>query len=284
MSDDDVTGDQDQLALASEHTEAAVALAAETAANEAGDGAQPDQAAIDAAAAAEAETARVAAEAAATEAAKPHGNKGKTPWYMERINEETNAKRALEAELARVKAEKEALAAAADPTLAAPTAKAAPDFQTAVRQEAEKIRFTEDCNAIAAAGNAEFHDFGQTLGILNAVGVTNDDFLMDIIATDKANAPKIMRALAEDPTRAKQLVNMNSRQRVAELVRMSIPASTTTATAKAANQISKAPAPRAGIAAVAQRDEGGLSDNISDEEWDRRYEKIKKNAANGASA
>src|ERR1700761_988032 len=38
---------------------------------------------------------------------KPHHLKGKTPWYMERINEETNKRRAIEERLAEKEREAE---------------------------------------------------------------------------------------------------------------------------------------------------------------------------------
>jgi len=143
-----------------------------------------------------------------------------------------------------------------------------------VQRRAEQLLFTQDCNAVAVAGHAAFPDFGETLGILNAVGATSDDFLQDIIATDKVAAPALMRELAANPERAKQLVTMSSRQRVAELVRMSIPLGQNGAgqAKPATNVLSRAPVPKAAVSGQASRDEGGLNDTIGDEEFSRRWD------------
>jgi hypothetical protein len=295
----DSAGD-DAAALAA--AEAAVAAGnvgdASGGAGEAGDA---GEAGGDIAAAKAAEQAAAAATQAAA-AAKAKGQKA-PKWALERLAEETRAKQALAVELEHERAEKRRLAelterlqaagkdgkdgAAAAATKPPVPAIPAERFDAEVQRRAEQLLFTQDCNAVAAAGHAAFPDFGETLGILNAVGATSDEFLQDIIATDKAAAPALMRELAANPERAKQLVTMSSRQRVAELVRMSIPLGRNKASVPSVgNVLSRAPTPKAAVSGQASRDEGGLNDTIGDEEFSRRWDDkfLRPARANGAVA
>jgi hypothetical protein len=293
----DTTDNAAAAAAASDDAAAQAAqAAAEQAAAAAATDAGADQGAAgqgDDAAAKAAETAAAAAQAAGT--AEPEKKPAKAPkWAMDRIAEETEAKRLAREELARERAEKKALAdlvehlkrgnggaaAAADGTAAAATvdtaaarvtAPAAVDpkrYEADVLSAAERLRFNDDCNTIFQAGTSEFKDFPDAVETLNKANVMQDDFLMDVLAADRANAHKVIHELAQNPEKAIQLARMPSRQRLAELVRM------TTAAKPAPKRETAAPPPIKGkVEAVASLDEGDLSDTISDDEWSARFDK-----------
>ena len=105
------------------------------------------------------------------------------------------------------------------------------------------------------AGENEFKDFGETLGILNAIGATNDDFVSDLLAVDKAGAHKILDKLAKDPEKAASLVGMDSRRRIAELTRMAdAPKTEVKPAAEVVPKpaaISRAPAPKPALSPLA---------------------------------
>ncbi len=155
------------------------------------------------------------------------------------------------------------------------------DFQTAVSKEAMRLRLFEDTMAVKNAGLAKFSDFNDTLGVLNAIGVTNDDFVMDVLAVDKANAHAILDRLAKDPEKAASLVGMDSRRRTAELTRMSMTAAAEAktpteptakpATTPAARQVSRAPAPPPPVEPSTSTTKDWRRDDATDEEFDAGF-------------
>lgn len=207
--------------------------------------------------------------------APEHGNKGKVPWYMQRINEETNKRAAIETELAQTKREKaEALALLerAPPTDGQPRPVPrvdAPDFDSAVDAAAAAKILFKDSTDVRLAGQKEFADFGDSLAILTAVGATSDDFVGDVIDTDKDTAHKMFDYLAKNPERAAQLVNMPSRRRVAELTRISMSEINKPAPVAAAAKpagVSKVPAPKPVLEAAGGVDEVD-EDKMTDAQW-----------------
>lgn len=135
----------------------------------------------------------------------------------------------LEAMMERLRANPGAPAApgAPAPAPAAPSARApAGSDQDAhraqVRAEAAAMRLYEDSLELRNRGMAAFGaGFTDTLRILEAVGATsNDEFVADVLAVDKANGHVILDRLAKDPERAVELAGMDSRRRVMELTRM----------------------------------------------------------------
>lgn len=238
-------------------------------------------------------------------AAKPHGNAGKTPWYMARIHEETNKARAAEeraTQEARRAADAEALLArmqsGAKPDgqpqpAAQPQPRAAvpqDQYQHDVRAGAEQLRFYENTNEVKQAGFAQFGTgFGAVLETLTAVGATSNDFVYDVLSVDKANAHVIFDTLAKDPERAAALVNMNPRARIAELTRMTMTDAKPAAQSQGQQQakpasISKAPAPKPAIEPSAPASETdwldpAKLDNMTEAEanamfsrnWDAKY-------------
>jgi hypothetical protein len=215
----------------------------------------------------------------------------KTPWYMERINEETNKRRALEeraAEAERRAQEAQSLLErmqSGDKTTPQPQKTEQTDIQSLVKAEAARQRLYEDSTAVRAQGLREFSDFNDSLQVLSALGVTNDDFVQDVLAVDKVNAHKIFDALAKDPERAISLVGMDVRRRTAELTRisdkMSEPAkpAAQAVTPKPA-PVSKAPAPKPVLDPASDGEDNDLTnDKMSDAEWSAKWDaKYRKRA------
>lgn len=208
-----------------------------------------------------------------------HGNKGKVPWYMQRIHEETNKRAGIETELAQTKRENaearallERLQQGGDKPAPVAPRNDAPDFETAVEARAAAKLLLKDSTDVRLAGQKEFADFGDSLAILSAVGATSDEFVGDVIDTDKDTAHKMFDFLAKNPERAAQLVNMPSRRRVAELTRISMSELAKPAVAKEAAPapkpapVSKVPAPKPVLEAA-----GGVEevdeDKMSDSQW-----------------
>lgn len=205
---------------------------------------------------------------AVAEPAKPV-NPNSPKWALDRISEETRARREAEARAAEA-AERannaEALlrrmqttgtaGANADPAPAASRVPpAAPTADpAAVRQAAEQLRFQEDINSVIAAGISEFgqDSFHATSRTLDALGAT-DEFLADVLAVDKANAHKMFAKIAAEPEQAARLARLPSRQRIAELTRLSVAQGAPAVTADPpkpaapAATVSKAPAPAPAI-------------------------------------
>lgn len=163
-------------------------------------------------------------------------------------------------------------------TRPAPAPAAPQDFNAAVKAEAAKQKLYDDTMAVRTAGESEFTDFGDSLQVLNAIGATNDDFVADLLAVDKAGAHKLLDKLAKDPEKAASLVGMDSRRRIAELTRMAdAPKTEVKPIAEAPKPaISKAPAPKPAIsplAAAADVDpttpEG--NEKLSDVQWEKWY-------------
>jgi hypothetical protein len=133
----------------------------------------------------------------------------------------------------------------------------------------------EESTTIRDAGYREFgQSFGQNLAVLNAAGAVSDDMVLDLIAVDKANAHKILAALAQDPERATALATMDSRRRTAELTRISMAANAPTTPAPkapATKQVSKAPAPPPPVEPSSTKTIPWYSDEASDADFDKGF-------------
>ena len=215
----------------------------------------------------------------------PHGNKGQTPWFQRVIaevrqekNQERTAREAAEQRAADLQAIIERLQA--DPKAAPPAAKPkeqpAPDFQAAVKAQAAKDRLYEDTMTVRSAGESAFPDFNQSLGILTAIGATNDDFVSDVLAVDKAGAHVIFDKLAKDPEKAASLVGMDSRRRIAELTRMADAPKTEVKQEAPKAPVSKAPSPAPRLAPLATAQEIDPNtpegnDKMTDAQWEKWF-------------
>lgn len=215
---------------------------------------------------------------------KPHHLKGKTPWYMERINEETNKRQQTEERLAqaeRERTEARALLERLQGGERAPTTahNEEPDIDALVEARAEQKLFNADCNSVAEKGALEIPDFNEKLGILRAIGVVNDDFLKDIFAVDKSDAHKFLDRLSQDPERAKIMTRMDSRKRIAELTRMQMNDTTKPAAPAARSGVSKVPPPKPVVEAISyESGEADLTNDKLDDQtwsklWDKKYRK-----------
>ena len=214
-------------------------------------------------------------------AAKPV-NPNSPKWALDRISEESQRARAAEAELARERAGRQSAeellrrmqaGGGATPPTPTPALAATPATpvtqprQAEVAAEAARQRFMEDINDTVAKGLSQFGNdsFTGTVNTLTACGAT-DEFLADVLAVDKANAHTLFQKIAAEPERAATLARMPSRQRIAEITRMSIAQGGTPAAAPAngaptpaapAPGVSKAPDPapaiQAGASAVTEK-------------------------------
>lgn len=229
-----------------------------------------------------------------------HGNKGKQPWFLNRISEESQAKLAekARADAAERRAqEAEALAQRLQsggtqepPVRTAVPAPGTAEFNAAVQQVANQQRMADARNEIVRNGYAAFGSiaFDQSANILNAAGCINDDFLADVLAVDRTNAHKTLATLAAEPERAASLAQMDSRTRIAELTRMSmttaVPAANPVAPAAgkpvpAPKQVSRAPAPAPAVDPSASKVVDWRSDDVTDEEFSRGFDENQKKRA-----
>jgi hypothetical protein len=229
---------------------------------------------------AQTETVELAADPA-PEPAKEHGNKGKTPWYMDRINEETNKRRQIEEQLTQERREKQEAKALLERMQGGdkdqPKSRTEePDIDALVDARAEQKLFNQDCNTVAEAGARDIPDFNEKLGILRSIGVVNDEFLKDIFAVDKADAHKILDRLAREPEKANLMVRMDSRRRIAELTRMNLMTETKPAPVPVVRAgISKVPPPKPVVDAVSD-DLGEMdlrNDKLDSATWSRLFDK-----------
>jgi hypothetical protein len=115
----------------------------------------------------------------------------------------------------------------------------------------------------------------ESLSVLQAVGAITDDFVSDVLAVDKFNAHKLFDSIAKDPEKAAALAGMSSRQRIAEITRMSLGSQKTETSpapaATPAKTVSKAPAPATRVVTAAATTLPKYSDKISDEEFTAQF-------------
>jgi hypothetical protein len=222
------------------------------------------------------------------ESPKDHGNKGKTPWYMQRLSEEANRRQQVETQLEQERREKNEARALlerlqGDGKDGAPRTRVEePDIDALIDARADLKLFNADCNSVAERGSREIDGFNEKLGLLRSVGVISDDFLKDIFAVDKADAHKILDRLAQEPERANMMVKMDSRKRIAELTRMQMTEATKPAPTVAAKPaISRVPPPKPVLDAVAD-DSGSAdlnNDKLDDQTWSKLWDKKYKKRA-----
>lgn len=216
----------------------------------------------------------------------------KKPWFLDRISQESAkaqqaSERATAAEARAAAAEALAQrlqAGKADPANDDPaprrSAPASGDRAAEIQHEAAKQRLYEDAVDVKNKGITQFGPaFGEALNILTAVGATSDDFVADVLAVDKTNAHVLLDKIAKDPEKAVALTQMNQRQRIAELTRMSV-LTTAAPAAKAdpvveakpaARTVSKAPPPPPRVDPSASKVVDGYSDEASDEDFTAKF-------------
>lgn len=171
---------------------------------------------------------------------------------------------------------------------ATPSAPAAPSqdqYQRDVETAAARQLMGQDIATVANTGTSEFRDWNEKTNILAAVGAASPEFVLDVIAVDKANAHKILYGLANDPEKAAQLASMDPRRRIAELTRIAAvtekkPAADPKPAAPVAPEpkaVSKVPAPKPPMEPLAPAAKDWTADDVSDEEfsrgWDQKYKR-----------
>lgn len=218
-----------------------------------------------------------------------HGNKGKKPWFLDRISEETHARQEAQRERDEWKALAERLrTGAADPAKPAtpPAAANEADVETRAQQIADERVARSQISTVIAAGVKDFTDWDHRAETLAAVGAATPAFVMDVVAVDPQNAHKILHALSEDPDKAARLAKMDVRGRTAELTRMSMAAATPAPKADpeppkpAPKAVSKAPPPPPAIEPGAAQTIEWWSDKASDDQFSKGWEARQRERAN----
>lgn len=220
---------------------------------------------------------------------KPHGNKGKKPWYLDRISEETAARQAAE-QVARDATElaqrlQRTPPNAADP--ARPPAADEPAIEARARQIADERIAGSNIQSVISAGVGEFADWDERAATLGAAGAASPAFVLNVHAVDPLNAHKILHALSDDPAKAARLARMDSRSQTVELVKMSLAAQGAAAAptnevkpAVPPRTVSRAPAPPPPLEPGSTQVVDWRTDNkISDSEWSKRWDEDQRQKA-----
>lgn len=221
-----------------------------------------------------------------------HGNKGKPPWFMDRISDLSHRARQAEEERAALRRQLDA----ANEILARQQrgegndttvpSRAQPEhgtdqFRAEVQREAAIQRLNEDSVSVRNAGVAQFPDFQDSINLLTKLEVTTDpEVLLDLLAADKTHAHIIIDALAKDPERAMAVAKLDSRRRVSEFTRMATAAVAAASQPKVEPKAppvrgSRAPAPPPQVDPVATKVvdfKSSDGDKMSDEEWSKQWD------------
>lgn len=249
-----------------------------------------------------------AAPAAGTDpGADRHGNAGKTPWFMERISQESAKRQQAEtrAEAAeRRAAEAEALAARlqtpgttaapaappATPATARPATTEPRATQDQIDEAAARQVFARQVNDLNSAGLGTYgSQWNDHINVVAAVAPNQQQFfqfvgeVIDVVGRDKAH--EILNELGTNPEKAAALTSKTSTQRIAELTRMIMgdgkpaaapAASAATPAAPVKTAVSKAPAPAPTLTPAASRETDWRSDDASDADFSRGWEENMK--------
>jgi hypothetical protein len=213
---------------------------------------------------------------------RQHGNKGRKPWYLDRISEETAARQAAEQrerealELARGLQQQQRQPGATPPVQPSLDETA---IETRARQIAEQTINQDKIRTVITQGISAFPDWDDRAATLGAAGAASPAFVLDVYSVDPTNAHKILHALSDDPTKAAHLAKMDPRARTVELVKMSMAAQGTApvpaAEVKPAippRTVSKAPAPPPPVDPGAAQAVDWRSDKASDADFSKGWE------------
>jgi hypothetical protein len=160
------------------------------------------------------------------------------------------------------------------------------EFNRAVDKAAFEREFTRNTGDVRSAGMAKFPDFQATLGVLEALGVTNNQVILDLLSADKANAHIILDQLAKSPEKATAIASMDQPRRIAEFIRMA-PVTAAAAktepaapTAQPARTVSRAPAPPPPVDPGTKKELPPYADELSDEDFTAQFnERMAKRSA-----
>ncbi len=212
-----------------------------------------------------------------------HGNKGRKPWYLDRISEESEARRQAESRAQELQAMLERARTAPDPANTAEP-RATDDVETRARQIAQEMSNKDKIRSVISAGVAKFQDWDERAATLGAAGAASPEFVLDVVSVDPINAHEILHQLADNPDKAAHLAKMDTRTRTIELVKMSLAATGTAPkpapTEKpvpAAKQVSKAPPPPPPVDPGASQVVDWRSDKASDADFAKGWDENRKN-------
>lgn len=220
-----------------------------------------------------------------------HGNKGKSPWFMDRISDLSH--RARQAEEKAASAERKAREAEellarlqrndkADPAPITRQPQPTGDADIDARV-AERI-YQQNVNQIIQRGRTAVgrEQFDKSAGVL--VAVAGDQVAHEIVNAvynvDPDHAHLIVHQLGNDPDRVADLIAMNPVQKVAEITRIAMTAAAPKTEPKAepkapAKVVSRAPPPPPPVDPGAARTvnfKSSDSDKMSDEEWSKQWD------------
>lgn len=212
---------------------------------------------------------------------------------QERVGEETNKRQAAE-EAARQAEERsrsyeeivKRLQAEPKPgETVKPAAPAAPaaDNRNAVEQEAARLIFLRDVQAVQAEGATAYGArWNDAVNALTAYGAAADEFVSQVMEINKDKAHDILFAIAQEPERAIGLTKMSPARRIAEITRISDamakpePKTETKPAESVKPAISKAPTPKPVVAPHAPTIEIDITnpdhhEKMSDRDFERAY-------------
>jgi hypothetical protein len=147
------------------------------------------------------------------------------------------------------------------------------EFNRAVEQAAAQRELAKAAQDVCDAGVKDYEDFQESLNIMAAIGVTSVDFAADLVAVDKANAHKIIHQLAQTPELSKRFAAMSSRQRVAELTKMSLKMTEGSGGGKQVLRKDRVGAGPEALEGSAGTDTNDLGDNVPNDVWSARFDK-----------
>lgn len=204
--------------------------------------------------------AAAAGEAAESEAAPAEGEseappKAK-PWFMKALAEDEiklqgkdQAIAALEKKLADSQALAERLQREKNPnqTQIERVDAQNDNIQAKIDALADQKAFYKETERIKARGDRAFGaSFEESLETLRANRAVSDQFVMDIISAEPDSAHELLHRLGKDPEKTRSLVEMPQRQRLVELLRMTMETTNeagTKATTTTPRTTSRAPSP-----------------------------------------
>lgn len=142
------------------------------------------------------------------------------------------------------------------------------DVRDQISREAARQVYLRDVEDVRAKGLSQYGaEFNDTIRAITAYGV-DDAFLQDVIDADRGNAAATLRQLSQDADRTIAMTHMSSRQRLAELTRMTMQPTKDTGSAPAPKAAtSKAPPPAPPVQPAARQEVDWRSDKSSDADF-----------------
>lgn len=211
---------------------------------------------------------------------KVHGNKGRKPWYLDRISEESEARRQAESRAEAAEALLQRSRQPADPAAPATARADETAIETRAREIAEERYNSDRIKSVIQAGVGKFPDWDERAATLGAAGAATPEFVLDVVSVDPINAHEILHQLADDPTKAAHLAKMDTRTRTIELVKMSLAAQGKPPVAPVVDPkpavppkaVSRAPAPPPPVEPGSSQAIDWRSDKASDEDFSKGWE------------